>query len=69
MKCPICRSQRVRRSRYRGYLESALLALLFIRPFRCVRCNHRFFRLSLRSNPRAAPHLATRHQQRVGSAA
>jgi predicted Zn-ribbon and HTH transcriptional regulator len=51
MNCPVCQSQRIRRSRRRGVLESRLLALLFIHPFRCLSCDHRFFRWSLNPNP------------------
>ena len=51
MNCPVCPSQRIYRSRRRGFLESAFLAVLFIRPFRCLTCRHRFFRWSLSPNP------------------
>jgi predicted Zn-ribbon and HTH transcriptional regulator len=49
--CPRCQSHRIHRSRRRGIFESRLLALLFIRPFRCLACDHRFFRWSLNGNP------------------
>ena len=49
--CPDCQSRRIHRSRRRGILESSLLAMLFIRPFRCLSCDHRFFRWSFNANP------------------
>jgi hypothetical protein len=55
MNCPACRSQRIHRSRCRGILESALLKAFFVRPFRCLTCDHRFFRWSFNANPSAPP--------------
>jgi hypothetical protein len=49
--CTECQSHRIRRSRRRGILESSLLAMIFIRPYRCLACDHRFFRWSLNANP------------------
>lgn len=49
--CPECQSQRIHRSRRRNILESGLFAMLFIRPFRCLACDHRFFRWSFNANP------------------
>lgn len=49
--CPECQSQRIHRSKRRGILETSLFAVLFIRPFRCLRCDLRFFRWSLSANP------------------
>jgi hypothetical protein len=48
--CPECQSHRIRRSRRRGVLESRILAALFIRPFRCLACDRRFFRWSFIAN-------------------
>jgi hypothetical protein len=63
MKCPVCRSEHIRRSRRRGLLEFVLMAVVFFRPFLCLRCNHRFFRWSMRSNPRASPPLDSRRPE------
>lgn len=41
--CPGCGRQHVRRSRHRGVLDH-LLGLVAIRPLRCDRCRHRFYR-------------------------
>src|ERR1044071_10474287 len=43
MNCPSCDSQQIHRSRRKELLESSLFTLLFIRPFRCTLCDHRFF--------------------------
>jgi hypothetical protein len=53
--CPECHGLRIHRSRRRGLLESRLFAMLFIRPFRCLACDHRFFRWSLNANPSPQP--------------
>jgi hypothetical protein len=49
--CPVCQSHRIHRSKRRGILESRFLAVLFVCPFRCLKCDHRFFRWSLNANP------------------
>ncbi len=43
--CPKCHWNCVRRSRRRTGLD-ALLALVFLRPFRCRSCRRRYYRLS-----------------------
>jgi transposase-like protein len=56
--CPLCRSERVYRSRRKGIVEKAILAMVFVRPFRCESCDLRFFRWALNANrnsPWAAP--------------
>jgi hypothetical protein len=59
LTCPLCRSDRIHRSTRRGLFERKVLALLFLRPFRCDRCDHRFIRgLRTTAHPealRAAP--------------
>ena len=50
--CPLCRSTRIHQSRRKGIIERILL-LIFVRPFRCERCDARFFRISLLSKPNA----------------
>jgi hypothetical protein len=42
MKCPNCRSSRVRRAK-RTIGEKVFLSVLLARPFRCEDCIHRFF--------------------------
>jgi len=49
--CPNCQSARIHQSRRKGILERVILALLFVRPFRCERCDERFFRHSLATDP------------------
>ena len=51
MQCPECGSQRIHLSRRKGILEKGILAGVFLRPFRCERCDFRFFRFSLASHP------------------
>src|SRR5580704_114857 len=41
--CPHCQSQAIRRSMRRGMLETAILWLIPVRPFRCKDCDHRFY--------------------------
>jgi DNA-directed RNA polymerase subunit RPC12/RpoP len=55
ISCPSCSSQRIHRSRRKGFLESGPLTLMFVRPFRCEQCDHRFFRLSFSANPGVPP--------------
>jgi|HubBroStandDraft_1064217.scaffolds.fasta_scaffold837213_2 transposase-like protein len=55
MNCPICQSGSVRRSKRRTIAERTIMAALLVRPFRCVDCGRRFFRLSLHKNVRPKP--------------
>jgi hypothetical protein len=55
ISCPSCSSHRIHRSRRKGFLESGPLTLMFVRPFRCEQCDHRFFRLSFSANPGVSP--------------
>jgi hypothetical protein len=48
--CPDCESTRIHQSRRRGIVESIILATIFVRPFRCERCDLRFYRWSFTSN-------------------
>jgi hypothetical protein len=52
--CPRCQSERIHQSRRKGILERVLLAAIFVRPFRCERCDDRFFRWSFSDNPNAS---------------
>jgi hypothetical protein len=51
-RCPWCQSDRTRRSKKRGFFEAFLAKLSFL-PFRCGRCDCRFFRRAakLKSHP------------------
>jgi len=52
--CPNCDSARIHLSRRRGFLEKGILAMIFVRPFRCEKCDDRFFHWSFNANPTAA---------------
>jgi hypothetical protein len=45
--CPVCKSKNVARSMRRGALESLVLPLLLLRPFRCQSCDNRYYGLFL----------------------
>ena len=49
--CPNCDSARIHQSKRRGIVERVILAVLFFRPFRCERCDERFFRWSVATSP------------------
>jgi hypothetical protein len=49
--CPNCRSSLFHRSRPKGIVETFLLPLIFMRPFRCEACDERFFRYSISEKP------------------
>ena len=51
MSCPLCHSKRIHRSQRKGIIEQVILAMIFFRPFRCERCDFRFFRWSFTTNP------------------
>ena len=51
--CPNCDSARIHLSRRKGLLEKGILAMIFVRPFRCEECDGRFFRLRFSTNPDA----------------
>jgi hypothetical protein len=54
ISCPLCHSKRIHRSRRKGILEQGILAVIFLRPFRCERCDYRFFRQSFSANSDAS---------------
>ena len=58
INCPHCRSIQIHQSKRKGLLETGILALMLIRPFRCEKCDLRFFRWSLTSTPNSS-HPAT----------
>jgi predicted Zn-ribbon and HTH transcriptional regulator len=51
ISCPNCESARIHQSRRKGIVEKVILAMLFVRPFRCERCDQRFFRRSIATEP------------------
>ena len=57
--CPLCHSVRIHQSRRKGIVERTLLAIIFVRPFRCERCDSRFFRISLTSNVNSSRQATT----------
>lgn len=59
MSCPLCHSERIHQSKRNGITERKILAAIFVRPFRCERCNFRFFRWSLTPNPNASRQAAS----------
>ena len=42
MQCPECGSSNVARSRRHGFVERTILTPVFVYPFRCGECQHRF---------------------------
>jgi len=52
IRCPCCQSHQIYRSRTKGILES-LMTRVFVRPYRCLDCDYRFFRWSLKVKPEA----------------
>jgi predicted RNA-binding Zn-ribbon protein involved in translation (DUF1610 family) len=49
--CPHCGSSEVFRSHRRNAVEKYLLRAIGVRPFRCVNCDARFYRLSHSDGP------------------
>ena len=49
--CPCCGSPEVFRSHRRGTVERYLLRSIGVRPFRCVNCDARFYRLKRSDGP------------------
>jgi hypothetical protein len=43
----MCWSRLISRSKRRSLIELTLLPLLFVRPYRCMECDWRFFRCSV----------------------
>ena len=52
--CPECESARIHPSRRKGIVEKRILATIFVRPFRCERCDARFYRWSLSTSPQVS---------------
>src|SRR6266446_1944831 len=67
INCPYCQSQRIHRSKPKGILELGLLALIFVLPFRCEKCDSRFFRWSISEKPGpAGPPVTSQVQVKYG---
>ncbi len=60
LSCPFCQSARIYRSRRHGILERGFLAMIFVRPYRCLKCDSRFFRWTFSSNTQASRQETTR---------
>jgi hypothetical protein len=41
--CPRCECKSIRRSHRVGFIERCLLRMSFIRPYRCLDCDRRFY--------------------------
>lgn len=52
IRCPRCKSEGIRRSKRRGFVERGPLTLVLLRPFRCKHCERRFFRWPFSLNDR-----------------
>lgn len=52
--CPRCSCRAVRRSHRVGIVERVLFRLVFVRPYRCLKCDRRFFQFE-RAFPLAVP--------------
>ena len=53
LNCSQCHCDQIRRSKRRGGFERKVLAVFFVKPFRCERCAHRFFRVPFAELPGA----------------
>jgi DNA-directed RNA polymerase subunit RPC12/RpoP len=60
--CPYCGSKRIQRSRRKTVAERTILRWLGIHPYRCARCDERYFtigRMRHAEPPASAPHQAS----------
>jgi len=57
--CPACNSECIQRSKRRGIFERRVLPLVLLRPFRCKRCDHRFFSAPLEEDLVTTPPAET----------
>lgn len=60
VSCPYCQSKAIRRSMRRGMIESAILRLIPVRPFRCKDCDHRFYSRTSQMNAVHSKSIASR---------
>jgi hypothetical protein len=59
ISCPLCQSKRIHQSKRKGILEQVFLALILRRPYRCEKCDNRFFHRSLSTNHNASRSTTT----------
>jgi len=59
ISCPLCHSKRIHHSQRQGILEQVILAMILIRPYRCEKCDHRFFRRSINTNHNSSRQATT----------
>ena len=59
--CPKCSSRDVRRSKRKGFLERTVLDLAALRPYRCRKCDHRFFRFGRHNGDRSSSQAPLAH--------
>jgi predicted Zn-ribbon and HTH transcriptional regulator len=59
LRCPLCHSERIHRSKRKRIMKRSLLAMISVRPFRCERCDFRFFRWSFTAKPNASGTVTT----------
>ena len=60
VSCPHCQSKAIRRSMRKGMLESTILRLIPVRPFRCKDCDHRFYSRTSQTNTLHSKSMAAR---------
>lgn len=60
VSCPHCHSKAIRRSMRRGMIESAILRLIPVRPFRCKDCDRRFYSRTSQMNAIHGKSVASR---------
>ncbi len=53
--CPFCDSSSVRRSHRQGLLETVLLRLILVRPYRCETCTRRHYNFVFADRTSEAP--------------
>jgi DNA-directed RNA polymerase subunit RPC12/RpoP len=59
ISCPMCQSKRIHPSKRKGILEQVILAMIFIKPYRCEKCDNRFFHRSPSSSRHASRSTTT----------
>ena len=50
-ECPYCQSEAVRRSRRKNLFEDTVCRVVFLSPYRCEKCDGRYFLLGQRRPP------------------
>lgn len=59
LSCPLCQSEQIRKSRRHGILERGFMTMIFLRPFRCLKCDSRFVRWTFFANTQASRQAPT----------